>query len=127
MVNNNEEEITYDGFVTPSLILVSSDTLNKGMIIDKYAKTKDQDGLICGAWSRGWEDGLIHIWLTKGTAAICNEREEWVNKQVLLKTPFDYMPPAGAGAETTGIKQKPIPSPKKKMMLDPETKQFRMM
>lgn len=122
-----ENNITYDGFVTPSLILVGSDTASKGMIIDKYAKTKDQDGLLCGYWSRGFEDGLIHIWLTKGTAAICNEREEWVNKRILLKEPISYMPfPEQEVEAPKTVKQKAAPLPKKRMVLDPVSKQFRL-
>ncbi len=126
MVENNKE-VKYEGFVTPSLILEGSDTSDRGNIIDKYAKTKEQDGLLCGKWSRGFEDGLIHIWLTKPVAAIINEREEWVAKSMLLKEPISYMPPVGAEIEgLEPVKQKATPPPKKKVVLDPETKQFRL-
>lgn len=126
MVDNNKE-ITYEGFATPSLILEGSDKGNTGNIIDKYAKTKEQDGLICGKWSRGFEDGLIHIWLTKPVAAIIDEREGWVAKSMLLKEPISYMPPAGAEIETPGqAKQKTTPLPKKKVVLDSVTKQFKL-
>lgn len=121
----NEKEVEYSGFVTPSLILDGSDTSNRGNIIDKYAKTEEQDGLLLGAWSKGI-DGLIHIYLMKPAAAIINEREEWVAKQTLLKEPIiTYMPLAG---EKVGkpVKQKPTPQPKQKVELDPITKQFRL-
>lgn len=121
MVNN--QEVKYEGFATPSLILEGSDTSDRGRIIDPYAKTEEQDGLICGNWSRGM-DGKIHIYLIKPVAAICDEREEWVAKQTLLKEPISYMP---IGEETLPLtKPKPTPQPKKKVVFDKETKQFRM-
>lgn len=124
MVNN--QEVKYEGFATPSLILDGSDTSNSGRIVDPYAKTEEQDGLLCGNWSRGM-DGKIHIYLVKPVAAICDEREEWVVKQTLLKEPISYMPPVGVEIETpTLTKPKAIPQPKKKVVFDKETKQFRM-
>jgi len=125
MVENNDK-ITYNGFVTPCLILEGSDTSDRGNIVDPYAKTEQQDGLLCGAWSKGL-DKLIHIYLVKPVAAICNEREEWVAKQMLLKEPIDYAPPPET-EELSGEKnQKTSPVPKKKLVLDPDTKQFKMM
>ncbi|GAI15176.1 unnamed protein product, partial [marine sediment metagenome] len=127
VAENNNKEITYEGFVTPSLILEGSDTSDSGNIIDQYAKTKEQDGLICGKWSRGFEDKLIHIWLTKPVAAIIDEREGWVAKSMLLKEPISYMPLNGA--ETEGlepVKRKATPKPKQRVVLDKETKQFRL-
>ena len=126
-MEEKNQEIIYEGFVTPSLILEGSDTNTKGSIIDQYAKTKDQDGLLCGKWSIGFQDGLIHIWLTKPVAAIISEREGWVMKSMLLKEPIDYMPLPGA--EIEGIKQvkrKATPPPKKRVELDPVTKQFKL-
>ena len=125
MVSNNEE-VRYEGFATPSLILDGSDTSDRGSIIDKYSKTEEQDGLICGAWSKGL-DKLIHIYLVKPVAALCDEREGWVAKQILLKEPISYM--QGEGVEFEGVtptRQKPTPLPKKRVVLDPETKQFRL-
>lgn len=125
MVNN--KEVAYEGFITPSFILEGSDKADRGSIIDKYAKTEEQDGLLCGKWSRGFEDGLIHIWLMKPVAALCNEREEWVAKSMLLKEPIDYMPLPEQGVETPSpSRRKVAPLPKKKVVLDPKTKQFRL-
>lgn len=125
MVEDNKE-VDYSGFATPSLILDGSDTSDRGSIIDKYSKTEEQDGLICGAWSKGL-DKLIHIYLVKPVAALCDEREGWVAKQTLLKEPISYMPLPGAEIETSHPpKQKATPLPKKKVVLDPETKQFRL-
>ena len=89
---NNQEEVEYSGFVTPSFILENSDTDKRGKIIDPYAKTEKQDGLLCGNWSRGLEDGLIHIRLMEPIAVLINERKEWVDKKMLLKEPIkrDY-------------------------------------
>jgi len=127
-MEENNKEVEYSGFVTPSLILDKSDTDNRGNIIDKYAKIEGQDGLLCGSWSKGFEDGLIHIYLMKPVPALINEREEWVMKQMLLKEPISYMPPPEQGVGVTGrTKQKTPPQPKKRLVLDPETKQFRMM
>lgn len=126
-MSTHNKEVTYEGFVTPSLILEGSDKSDSGNIIDKYAKTEEQDGLLCGKWSRGFEDGLIHILLVKPVAAICNEREEWVAKQTLLKEPISYMPLPGSEIETQEpLKQKAIPKPKQRVVLDSETKQFRL-
>lgn len=122
------EQVKYSGFSTPCLILEGSDKGSRGRIIDLYAKTKDQDGLILGEWSVGFEDGLIHIYLIKPVAAICDERIGWVVKQTLLKEPIDYtLPIEGEGMEpSVPTKRKPIPQPKKRVELDPETKQFRL-
>jgi len=126
-MTSNDKEVDYSGFATPCLILDKSDTDSRGNIIDKYSKTEDQDGLLCGVWSRGFEDGLIHIYLTKPVAALCSEREEWVAKQTLLKEPITYLTLPGLGVETSApVKQKAIPQPKKKLVLDPVTKQFRL-
>ena len=122
-MSNNVE---YSGFATPSLILDKSDKEDRGSIIDKYAKIEEQDGLICGQWSRGFEDGLIHIYLVKPVAAFCDERKEWVAKQTLLKEHIDYAPPVGAEMVSSETRRKAIPTPKKRLVLDPETKQFRM-
>lgn len=124
MEDNNNKEVEYSGFVTPSLILDGSDTKDRGSIIDTYSKTEEQDGLICGAWSRGL-DKLIHIYLMKPVAAMCNEREEWVAKSMLLKEPISYMPLNGAEIEAP-LKQKAPSPPKKQLVLDPETKQFKL-
>ena len=102
------DEVEYDGFVTPSLILEGSNKSDKGRIIDQYAKTEDQDGLICGNWARGFEDGLIHIWLIKPVAAICDEREGWVHKKILLKEPIVLS--LGIGdSKRTSSKKEPVP------------------
>jgi len=126
-VENNNEEVIYDGFSTPSLILESSDKTDRGSVIDQYAKTKEQDGLLCGKWAKGMEDGLIHVWLIKPVAAICDEREEWVAK-MMLKPPIDYMPKEGAVIETSKPmrERKATPAPKRKVVLDPVTKQFHL-
>jgi len=103
------DEVEYDGFVTPSLILEGSEKGNKGKIIDQYAKTEDQDGLICGNWARGFEDGLIHLWLIKPVSAICDEREGWVHKKILLKEPFKYTDfPEEIRTGTVKAKQQPL-------------------
>ncbi|GAI77510.1 unnamed protein product, partial [marine sediment metagenome] len=122
----NNKEVEYNGFATPCLILEGSDKGNRGNIIDPYAKTEEQDGLLCGEWSRGLEDGLIHIYLWKPVAALCNEREEWAAKLTSLKEPIDYMPLPGAEVETSVSKRKPAPVPKRKVVLDPVTKQFKL-
>lgn len=123
--NNN---VKYSGFATPSLILEGSDKSDRGYIIDPYAKTEDKGGLICGEWSKGFNDGLIHIYLVKPVAALCDEREGWVDKQTLLKEPISCEVPVGTEVEGT-IQQsirEPTPQPKKRLVLDPETKQFRL-
>lgn len=126
MVSNNQE-VSYNGFATPCLILNGSDKEKRGSIIDPYAKTKEQDGLLCGEWSKGM-DGLIHIYLIKPVAAICNEREEWVAKQTLLKKPISYI----EGVEGQEKTQRPIVkkqgnnAPKKQLVLDSATKQFKL-
>ena len=107
-MEEKNEEVTYEGFVTPSLILEGSDKTNKGSIIDPYAKTKDQDGLICGYWTRGFQDGLIHLWLVKPVAAICDERQGWINKSMLLKTPIEYFVETNGFGKANSKKQPEI-------------------
>lgn len=125
VMNEKEKEVEYDGFATPCLICEGSDTKNRGHIIDPYSKIEEQDGLLCGEWSRGM-DGLIHIYLIKPITALINERQEWVMKKILLKEPISYIQPAGTEIETSVLKQKPTPSPKKKVVFDPVTKQFHL-
>ncbi len=117
------EEVIYEGFATPSLILEGSDKSDRGSIIDEYAKTEEQDGLLCGKWSKGFQDGLIHIYLVKPVAAICDERHEWAAKRTLLKEPVTLNYPITE--PETGTREPP--KPKQRLVLDPETKQFRMM
>ena len=107
-----EEQAEYDGFATPSLVLEGSDNdkIKSGLVIDRYAKTKEQDGLMCGWWTIGLEDNLIHISLTKPVAAICDEREEWAAKMTWLKKPIDYMEGAAQPLSSQRTaKQQPIP------------------
>lgn len=123
----NNQEVKYDGFLTPSLILVGSDKgiCNRGHIIDPYAKTKEQDGLLCGEWSRGFKDGLIHIYLIEPVSAIINKRQEWIMKKMLLKEPVSSITPGNIEGETPSIKTT-IPKPKQKVVYDPVTKQFHL-
>ncbi len=90
-----KQEVKYNGFATPCLILEGSDKVDRGNIIDRYAKTEEQDGLLCGTWSKGFEDKLIHIYLMNPVPAICDERAEWVAKKMLLKEPVSLNPAAG--------------------------------
>ncbi len=90
---SENDEVKYEGFVTPCFVLEGSNKsdVDKGKIIDPYAKTAEQDGLICGFWSIGFEDKLVHLQLTKPVPAFCDERERWVAKSMLLKEPINYM------------------------------------
>lgn len=117
----------YEGFATPSLILVNSDKGSSGSIIDPYSRTDEQDGLICGYWSKGIDDCLIHIYLVKPVAALCDERQEWVAKQTLLKEPIISTVIIDEQSITNQTKHKPNNLPKRNMILDSETGQFRMM
>lgn len=120
----DKKEIIYDGFVTPSLILEGSNINNSGNIIDPYAKTEEQDGLLYGAWSIGM-DKLIHIYLMKPVAVMCDERFGWVNKKVLLKEPIPSVTYTNTEGKISN-KKSPTTKPKQKVVFDPVTKQFRL-
>lgn len=85
--------VEYEGFATPCLILTGSDDakITRGDIVDPYAKTAEQDGLMCGVWARGLEDELIHLYLISPVAAICEERAEWAAAKTWIRKPIDYM------------------------------------
>ena len=101
----NKAEVGYNGFATPCLVLEGSDKVDRGSIVDFYAKTNEQDGLLCGEWSKG-TDKLIHIYLIKPVAAICDERVGWVAKQVLLDVPIDYMTECEAVSRQSSLPKK---------------------
>ena len=119
----------YSGFATPTLLLEGSDTKEKGYIIDTESSitAKDAQGLMCGWWNKGWNDDLIHLCLCKPIAAICDERQAWINQQTFLKEPISMDYSASDTPEENPRERKPhLPTRKRKLELDPETKQFRM-
>lgn len=119
-MENNVKE--YDGFSTPSFICEGSDSEKRGDIYDQYSTLPNGSKLIVGKWTVGFQDGLIHIWLMKPITTLCEEREKWAGERTLLKEPIGY----DGILKTEEIKPKPILIPKKKMVYDKETKQFRM-
>ena len=128
MVEEAKNEVEYDGFATPCFICVGSDTSNKGDIIDPYAKLPEGSRLKVGMWSKGWQDNLIHVYLLKPNEELMNERQEWIDKKLLLseeqieeynQTPRPELP-------LNEEHEKHISTPKKKVVLDPETKQFKL-
>jgi len=123
-----QPSIEYDGFATPSFICVGSDTESKGDIIDPYATLPNNERLKVGVWSKGWQDNLIHIHLIKPVEELMNERQEWINKKLFLtKEQIEEYSKMPLPELRTGEERKPtIKQPKKQMVLDPVTKQFRM-
>lgn len=120
----------YTGFATPSLVCFGSDVGNRGYIIDTESNLKMEgaQGLMCGWWSKGFFDDNIHLYLCEPVAAICDKRQGWINKQMLLKEPISVE--HGYSTEGAPVKQprsKPEKKPMKKtLVLDSETKQFRL-
>lgn len=126
MEGEEKSGVEYDGFATPSFICEGSDIEKRGSIYDEYSTLPNGSKLVVGQWSRGFQDSLIHIWLIKPVTVLCDERKEWAASKTLLKEPINYSSPLTAEIVTINeIKSKHIPQ-KKKMVLDPETKQFRL-
>lgn len=120
MENNIKE---YNGFATPSFICEGSDTDSSGDVYDQYSTMEDGSKLVVGKWTKGFQDGLIHIWLIKPVTTLCEERQEWAAEKTLLREPIDYP----ILQETRAVKPKPVVTPKKQVVYDHKTKQFRML
>jgi len=120
----------YNGFATPSFILEGSDLFDEGKIIDKYSETEDGSKLLIGWWNKSVMDGLIHMQLHKPVTELMLERE----REVVLQSSIsdeesnNYKRSLAEASEShSEPKTSYNNTPKKQMVLDPVTKQFKFM
>lgn len=119
------EDKEYSGTSTPSLVLEDSDHSNFGLVKDTEGNItwRPGEGLIVGQWSKSPIDNCYHLWLEKSVDVMCDERLLWwmrvITEREAREQPIQI-------EDGTIKRNKYIHIPKQKMVLDPETKQFRL-
>ena len=108
----------------PSLILEDSDHSTFGLVKDTQGDLtwKSGEGLLVGQWSRSPLNGCYHLWLEKSVDALHDERLQWW-RRVIAEREARELP-----GEVKGVikRNRYTPAPKRQVVLDPVTKQFRM-
>ena len=123
-----EEIKEYSGFATPSFTLEGSDLFESGNVVDTYSTTEDGSKLIVGSWSKSVIDGLFHIYLTKPVTELMLDRERlvWEKTKISDEDADNYR----RSLAEASPEEKTSPNnhlPKKQMVLDPETKTFKLL
>lgn len=116
----------YVGDERPALVLVDSDIKNSGLVRDTEGLLgpESEQGMIVGHWSRP-ENNKCYVWLLKSVDVMCDERERWRGeRRIELGRQFAE---SIKGLDTSSKHKKYNSYPKREVILDPVTRQFKML
>ena len=116
----------YVGGKQPSIVLEDSDIKDSGLIreTEGLLDWEPGQGLIVGTWTKGI-DNRYYLWLEKSVDAMCDERLKWwIERHEELDRQFQE---SISGLNTSSRHREHNLSPKREVILDPETKQFKML